>query len=486
MRVLENYEPKKVLHFFEDICQIPHGTENTKALSDYCVAFAKERGLDVVQDHVGNIVISKPGTPGYENSQPVILQGHLDMVCEKTLDSTHDFENDPLPIYVDDKGFIRSKGTTLGGDDGIAIAYALAVLDEKEIEHPPIEALFTVDEETTMIGAEEIDMNLMKGKLMINIDSEYEGILTVGCAGGLTFISNIPLEKKIINKEIVKIHIKGLLGGHSGIEIDLQRGNANKMMGQLLQHLSWKKGHKFDLISVNGGEKENVITYSCIAEIGVCCAECRDAIIADVAALEALWKKEIGKDEPDLEITTEVIEAKEVEALVDADAKKVIQFLAATPHGVMCYNRELEGQVETSLNIGVVKTLEKDLFVNYFIRSSIDTKRDEAAEELAAYVGLVGGTAEISSVFPAWSYVADSDIRPIMVEVYEEMYGKKPVVETVHAGLECGIFAGKRPELDAVSIGPNLGDIHSVNETAEIASIERTWEYLKAVLKRLK
>ncbi len=483
MAVLENLNPFKVFHYFEEICRIPHGTENTAALADYCVAFANARGLEVIKDKVGNILIKKPGTEGYENSEPVIIQGHMDMVCEKTLESDHDFLNDPLDLYIEN-GYVRARNTTLGGDDGIAVAMSLALLDSGDVAHPPLEILFTVDEETTMLGAEEFDLSLLKGTRMINMDSEVEGVLTVGCAGGITFLAEIPIEKEEVTNTIVKLHLKGLLGGHSGNEIHLQRINANKHMGKLLQHLVLS-GYKFNVVAVNGGEKENVITYSCVAEIAIA-DDAKAALMAEVAATEELWKKEYGVDEPDLTITAADEGAKTVTALTEADSKKIIRFLAAAPHGVFCFDRNLKTPVETSLNIGVVRTNEDHVWVNYFIRSSIDTKRDECVEELTAYVETYNAKIETNSAFPAWSYNPQSNLRPVMAKLYEEMFGKKPVVEAIHAGLECGTFYGKRPEIDYVSIGPNILDIHSVNEALDIASTERTWNFLVELLKLCK
>lgn len=479
--IITEHTPNQVFHFFEEICKIPHGTENTKKLSDYCVEFAKVRGLKAIQDHVGNVVISKPGTEGYEDSEPIILQGHMDMVCEKTLESNHDFLNDPIELYMED-GYVKAKDTTLGGDNGIAIAYGLALLDSKEIEHPPIEVLFTVDEETTMIGAEEIDMSLLKGKKMINLDSEAEGVFTVGCAGGLGVIIRIPFCVHEAEKEIISIHIKGLMGGHSGSEIHHQRGNANKLMGRLLHHLMIK-GFQFDLASINGGEKDSVITNNCVAEIGV---TDESSIIKEIRKIEEIWKKELGKAEPNLQVDVATLPRKNVKVLIAEDTRKIIRFLAAMPDGILGYERELAGQVETSLNVGVVKTEENSLFLNYLIRSSIDTKRNQIGEELFAYTTLAGGSMEIDCKFPAWSYNPGSKLLPVMAEVYENMYGEPPVIETIHAGLECGVFAGKCPDIDCVSIGPNIFDVHSVSESMEIASVERTWEFLKAVLKECK
>ncbi|HBA62650.1 MAG TPA: aminoacyl-histidine dipeptidase [Lachnospiraceae bacterium] len=480
MAVLEHLEPQNVFRFFEDLCQIPHGSGDTKRISDYCVNFAKERGLEVIQDRVNNVIIRKPGTAGYEDSEPVILQGHLDMVCEKTLDSDHDFTVDPLSLYIED-GYVKARNTTLGGDDGIAVAFALAVLDSQDLVHPPIEAVLTVDEETSMVGAEALDMSVLKGRLLINIDSEEEGILTVGCAGGMSVHAEIPFAAEEVTESSLRIQIKGLLGGHSGSEIDRQRGNANQMMGQLLQHL--RQDTRFDLISIDGGQKENVITYSCTARIGGTPEEL-DTVQKEILATEAVWKTEFGKDEPNLRIELTEEPAAAVRVMQADAAGRIIAFLACAPQGVQCFNRELKGQVETSLNLGVVQTTDTSVQAFFLIRSSVNTKKAAVAEKLQALVSLAGGSSQIVNAYPAWSYDPDSRLRPLMAEVYQEMFGVQPEIKTIHAGLECGLFSGKCPDLDCVSFGPNLWDIHSVNERMDIASVGRMWEYLKAVLER--
>lgn len=479
MAVLEQLEPQRVFRFFEEICQIPHGSGDTKRISDYLMKFAEERGLKAVQDEVNNVIIWKPGTAGYETKEPVILQGHMDMVCEKTLDSDHDFEKDPLDLYIED-GFVRARGTTLGGDDGIALAFAMAVLDSNDMEHPPIEALFTVDEETSMIGAEHLDMSLLKGKRLINIDSEEEGVLTVGCAGGFRQHVEIPAARSAVTGTDLMIQIKGLKGGHSGSEIDRQRGNANKLMARLLNRV--RKQYAFDLVSIDGGFKENVITYSCIAHI-VAAPERIEDITGEIKKLEDIWKEEFGKDEPDLTVELTRKDGVSVNAIEASDADKVISFLLCAPQGVQCFNRELAGQVETSLNLGVLETTDTAVRMQFLVRSSMETKKEALAEELAVLAELAGGEHRIDSAYPAWGYNPDSRLRPLMFATYKEVFGEEPKVETIHAGLECGLFAGKRPEMDSVSFGPDIFDVHSVNERLDIASTGRMWEYLKKVLK---
>ena len=482
MAVLNELEPKEVFRFFEEISAIPRGSRDTKRISDYLVAFAKERDLKVIQDEVNNVIIFQPGTPGYEESEPVILQGHMDMVCEKTSESTHDFENDGLELYVED-GFLKAKDTTLGGDDGVAVAMALALLDSREIPHPPIEAVFTVDEELGMEGAEAIDLTVLKGKKLINLDSEEEKTLTVGCAGGVRYQGLIPVEKETASGDEIKITIQGLLGGHSGAEIHKQRGNGHKMMGRLLNHVSLETDIR--LISIAGGTKNNVISSECKAEILVA-KEDADKVKASVAELKATWDKEFLGKEPGLTVDVEEESVSGVAVMNAESTKRVITYFIICPNGVQCYDRELEGLVETSLNLGIVETTKDTVKLESLVRSSMESKKADMKEILDTCAQAVGANGKVHGGYPAWEYKVDSELRKVMVETFVEQYGKEPVVSTIHAGLECGLFLGKKPDLDCVSMGPDLLDIHSFNEKLDIASTQRTWEYLKGILAKLK
>ena len=482
MAVLTEVKPERVFHFFEELCKIPHGTFDTKRISDYCVAFAKERGLEVEQDEANDVIIKKPGTPGYENSEPVILQGHMDMVCEKTPDSDHDFKTDGLDLYVED-GYVKARGTTLGGDDGIAIAMAMAILDSNDIPHPPIEAVFTVDEETGMGGAEAVDLSGLKGKKLLNIDSEEEGVLTSGCAGGIVFETLIPVAREEKEGTKVRIKVHGLLGGHSGNEIHRQRGNAHKMLGRLLYRI--QKEVAFDLISINGGSKDNVIASESEAVL-LAAEKDVDKILAMTEEMKEIWLGEFMGEEPTLDVTAAAEGAAKEAALTKEAGERVIAYLMLCPNGLIEYSRKLKGLVETSLNIGVVETSEDKVRTVYLIRSSVESRKQQLREQLEQCGKVVGGTTRTISEYPAWQFNPDSELRKVMVEIYEKMFGKEPVVSAVHAGLECGLFLGKRPDLDCVSFGPNILDIHSFNEKLDIASTERTWEFLKEILKELK
>ena len=480
--VLENLEPKEVFRFFEEICQVPHGTFDTKRISDYCVAFAKERGLACIQDETNNIIISKPGTVGYENSEPVIIQGHMDMVCEKRPESNHDFKKDPLELYVED-GYVKAKDTTLGGDDGIAVAMALAILDSKDIPHPPIEAVFTVDEEIGMGGAENIDLSVLKGKKLINIDSEEEGILTVGCAGGFGYNTEIPVTRENAEGEKISIRIHGLLGGHSGEEIHRQRGNANKMMARLLYHIAEEKSYR--LSEIYGGSKDNVIAMEAHASL-VAAPEDTEQILAMIRNMEDVWNAEFMGEEPGLTVKTETEKNTDTVVFSKDTTQKVVGYLKASPNGLKEYSRKVAGATETSLNLGVVSMKENGVEAAFLIRSAVDSRKQQVLEEVDAVTKAFGGTGTISSAYQAWQYKPKSELRPVMIEAYKEIYGKEPEICIIHGGLECGIFLGKRPDLDCVSCGPDVLDIHSYNERLDIASTQRSWEFLKLVLKNCK
>ncbi|MCI8583383.1 MAG: aminoacyl-histidine dipeptidase [Dorea sp.] len=480
MAVLSELEPKRVFHYFEEICKIPHGSHNTKEISDYCVNFARERNLSVIQDEANNVIIRKPGTEGCEDSETLILQGHLDMVCEKTPDSSHDFEKDGLKLWIQD-GYVTAKDTTLGGDDGIAVAMMLAVLDSDEIVHPPLEALFTSDEEVGMGGAGALNMDDLRGKMLINIDSEEEGILTAGCAGGFRFDTVIPVSYEKAEGEALSIVIGGLTGGHSGCEIHKQRGNAHALMGRLLNHL--RRQTPLRLAEIVGGKGDNVIAVKSEAKIAVSPKD-KETCMNAVRKMERVWKDEFGEDEPGLYV--EVTEDKADRVFAQADTNRVISYLSTMQNGVICYERQVEGQVETSLNVGIIQTSEREVIISHLVRSSMESKKWDLKERLFALAELAGGKGEARDEYPAWNYRKDSKLRELMVRVYQEMYGEKPQVLTIHAGLECGLFVGKNPELDCISFGPEILDVHSVNERMNIKSVERSYKYLLEVLKAAK
>lgn len=482
MAVLENLEPKCVFHYFEEISKVPRGTFDTKKISDYCVAFAKERNLECIQDEANNVIIKKPGTAGYEESAPVILQGHLDMVCEKRPGSTHDFKTDGLELYVED-GYVKAKDTTLGADDGIAVAMVLALLDSDDIAHPPIEAVFTTDEEVGMYGAIALDFNNLKGKTLINVDSEIEGILTTGCAGGINIEARIPFTRETAEGTEVSVKVHELLGGHSGMEIDKQRGNANKMMGRLLDRLS--KEIDFRMVSIDGGSKDNVIAQSCETILLVKDQDV-DALKKNVTQMKEIWEAEFVGEEPTLKVDVDVKGHTTMEVFDEAGADHVITYLMISPNGLVEFSRSLKGLVETSLNLGVVGTEDGYVKARYQMRSSFESKKQQMRAEIERCCKAVGAEAVINGEYPAWQYNPESKIQKIMSDTYKEMFGKEAVVFATHGGLECGFFMDKCPGLDCISMGPDMLDVHSFNEKLDIASTERTWEYLQAILGKLK
>ena len=482
MAVLENCEPKRVFHYFEEICKIPHGSGNTRQISDYLVQFAKNHDLKYIQDEMNNVVIYKPGTAGYENAPTVIVQGHMDMVCEKRPDVDHDFTKDGLNLSVEGD-YVSANGTTLGGDDGIAVAYGLALLESDTIAHPPLEVFITVDEEIGLLGAVGFDCSVLKGRRFINLDSEAEGSLWISCAGGLSGISHIPVTRLEAKGEKLTVKISGLMGGHSGAEIDKNRANANSLLGKFLHGLDAKAG--YELISVQGGQKDNAITRESIAEL-LTVKENVEAVKEYTASMQTAWREEYtGTDEG---ITVTVTEEGEQDAKVlhPTSKEKVVFFLVNVPYGVQKMSGTIKGLVETSTNIGILKTSENEVLGSSSIRSSVETARDALSDKIEYLTEFLGGEYERQGVYPAWEYRKDSPLRDKMVEVYEEMYGQKPNVVAIHAGLECGLFYKKMEGLDCVSLGPDMKDIHTSEEVLSISSTERVWKYLVKVLGALK
>ena len=480
MRALENCEPKRVFYYFEELCKIPHGSGNTKQISDYLLRFAKEHGLEYVQDEMNNVVIYKPATEGYEDAPAVILQGHMDMVCEKRPDVDHDFTKDPLNISVKD-GYVTANGTTLGGDDGIAVAYGLALLESKDLAHPALEVLITVDEEIGLLGAEGFDCSVLKGKRLINLDSEAEGSLWISCAGGLSGISTIPVQRVEAEGQKAAVKITGLMGGHSGAEIDKKRANANVLMGRFLYSLQQETA--YEIISLAGGQKDNAITREADAELLV---EDINSVKACAEKLQKGFREEYaGTDEG---ITVEITDLGVASAKVlhPTSREKVLFFLMEVPFGIQKMSGSIDGLVETSTNIGIVKLGEDEFLGSSSVRSSVEAAGAALSDKICYLTEFLGGEYTVQGAYPAWEYRKDSPLRDQMVEVYEEMYGEKPNVVAIHAGLECGLFYKKIEGLDCVSLGPNMKDIHTSEEVLDIASTERVWKYLVKVLESLK
>lgn len=479
MAVLSNLKPRKVFRFFEDICSMPHGSGNIKQVSDYCASFAKERDLKYIQDELGNVIIFAPGTPGYEQADPVILQGHMDMVCVKTADCPLDLTRDGLKLAVDGD-HVYAEGTSLGADNGIAVAMMLALLDSPELPHPPIEALITVDEETGMFGAAAVDFTPMKGYRLINMDSEEEGIFTVSCAGGVRASCRLGVAREQVEMPRCKVVMDGMLGGHSGVEIHKGRGNALKLMGRVLNEVAERT--QMRLVSYGGGAADNVIAKE--AQVVLCAADL-SAVESAVREVEQQLKAEFAQNDPGVTLRVEALEQKNVMALTAEDTAKVLAVLAQVPQGVQSMSESIKDLVQTSLNLGVA-SLEEDLVLRFALRSSVAAEKEEMLAELVKIFEEHGGCVETDGDYPAWEYRKDSPLRDLMAATYTDLYGKAPVIDAIHAGLECGLLSGKRPELDCVSIGPNLEAVHSVEEKLSISSTKRTWEFLLEVLRRSK
>ena len=470
MNKLNGLQPARVFHYFEEIAAIPHGSGNTAAISEYCVAFAKAHGLACVQDSLGNVIIKKTATVGYEEHPTVILQGHLDMVCEKAFDSTIDFEKDGLELAVDGD-WLYANGTTLGGDDGIAVAMALAILESNDLPHPPLEVLFTVDEEVGLLGAAALDAAPLEGRLLINIDSEKDGVLTVSCAGGVRADITLPIERIYNSWNTYKITVDGLQGGHSGVEIDKGRLNSNVVMGQFLQTLE-----TYRIVRVEGGQKDNAIPMR---------TTCVLIATRDITPLgEEFALAHRTEDDPNLTVTVEHAVAENY-SLTDEATKRVVEFLTTVPNGIVAMSESIDGLVQTSLNLGILKTEGDAVKASIGLRSSVAEEKKALLARVKAVAQACGGVCEESGDYPAWEYRQNSRLRDVMSDTWERLYGEKATIIAIHAGLECGYLSDKLPGLDAVSIGPDMQDIHTCRERLSISSVARVYRYVCEVLKNL-
>lgn len=480
---LKGIEPEAVFRNFESLTQIPRGSGNEKAVSDFLVSFAKKHGLEVTQDETLNVIIHKGATPGYENSKRVILQGHMDMVTVKEEDITFDFEKDYIPIVVEGDT-IRTKGTTLGADNGIALAMTMAILESKEIKHPPLTALFTVSEETGMDGVLNLSPKHISGDVLINLDSEEEGILLASCAGGVNNIITLPIlwEDAPRDNAFYEITIGGLLGGHSGMEINKNRASAIKLMGRLLQTLEEKVG--IQISSIAAGEKMNAIPKRAEVVISVA-EEKQDQLEEAIQEIQEVFQNEYATSDSNLFIGQRIIE--KTQKVLSQDSKKnLIAILRLVPFGVQTMSADIENLVESSNNIGILEIKDNAIIFHNAIRSSVKSRKDEINKRIQVICDLTGASMELFSDYPEWQYKVDSPIRDLMLEVYQEMYGKKAQVEAIHAGLECGFLKEKIGDIDMISLGPSIYDAHTPKEHLSISSTKRVFEFLCAVLKRIK
>ena len=470
----------RVFEIFGEICAIPHGSGDMEKIADYCVAFAKKNSLEYFRDTANNVIIYKNATKNYENSEPIILQGHLDMVCQKVSDSDFDFLTDSLNTFIDGD-LLGAKDTTLGADNGIAVAFVLAILESDSVPHPYIEAVFTTDEEIGMLGAAQLDLKLLKSKKMINLDSEEDDTLTVSCAGGMDFKIEIPFEKVLSEGTEINIFFSGLKGGHSGVEIDKNRVNADILAGKLLNHL--KNTTDFELINIGGGDKGNAIPNR--SEISLCTKKASELINTCNSFLLDI-KNDIKENEPDFAFDIKKGE-KATHGVICETAKNDIIFLLNNfPNGVTQMSKEIEGLVETSLNLGILLTDKECISVLFTLRSNKKTGMTALADKLTALCSRIGCTYETGGYYPPWEFNNNSVLQKVYCKVFEEYYGKKPKVEAIHAGLECAVFADKIAGLDCVSMGPNLYDVHTPNERLSISSATNTFNLLLEILKACK
>lgn len=470
---------KTVLDFFYEICSIPHGSGNTDEIADYCVGVAKELGLYVRKDEFNNVVIKKDASEDKKNSSPVIIQGHLDMVCAKTPDSDFDFLKDSIK-YITDGDYIRAENTTLGADNGIAVAYALALISDDSISHPPLEIILTSDEETGLIGANNLDVFDISAKQLINIDSEEEGIFTVSCAGGVRVDMAFDMPLKKVWGKLVSISVNGLSGGHSGMEIHKGGQNANKIIGKILNGLC--EEFDFNVLSINGGDKDNAIAAHAKAEIVVKSQESQKIENKILKMFDEIKEDSLVDPNINISVKSEDFSGEAATAEFSANISKA---LATVKNGVISMDENSPELVKTSLNLGVVSTTQNTVNLTFALRSNDNRELDNLKNEMRKFSQKYGAGFKTEGEYPAWEYEPDSHIRDVMSYVYEDKYGKKPIIMSIHAGLECGVFSAKLGGVDAVSIGPDMYDVHTVKERVSIASVDRVWEFLKSVLEAL-
>ncbi|EKO3535888.1 aminoacyl-histidine dipeptidase [Vibrio fluvialis] len=479
---ISKLSPAPVWQFFDKICSIPHPSKHEEALAQYIIGWAKEQGLDVRRDPTGNVFIKKPATPGMEHKKAVVLQAHIDMVPQKNEDTDHDFAKDPIQPYIDGE-WVTAKGTTLGADNGIGMATCLAVLASTEIKHGPLEVLLTIDEEAGMTGAFGLEAGWLEGEILLNTDSEQEGEVYMGCAGGVDGALAFDIQREALPAGYVtrQLTLKGLKGGHSGCDIHTGRGNANKLIARFLA------GHAQELdlrlIEFRGGSLRNAIPREAFVTVAIP-ADNQTKLDELFTTYTELLKAELGRVETNLVTFNEAKEAAQgVFAL--ADQQRVIAALNACPNGVIRMSDDIEGVVETSLNVGVITTDEQQIKVLCLIRSLIDSGRSQVESMLTSVAELAGADIAFSGAYPGWKPDADSEIMHIFRDMYEGIYGHKPNIMVIHAGLECGLFKKPYPEMDMVSFGPTIKFPHSPDEKVKIDTVGLFWEQMIALLENI-
>lgn len=478
MRKLVGVKPERVFYHFEEISKIPRESYHEKAISDYLVEFGKKLNLETYQDKYYNVVLRRKATPGYENAPGIVIQGHMDMVCEKESDSNHDFRKDPIDLIVDGNR-LRANKTTLGGDNGIAIAMGMAILEDESIKCGTIELLATTSEEIDLNGALSLEPNILKGKMLINIDSEDEGVITVGSAGGVEIDILLPIEKETLTEvNLYTLSLEKLQGGHSGVEINQKRGNANKILAEVLHNL--KTLTDYSLVEVFGGSKDNAIPRS--GKVVLASSKDIKDIITKVA--DEVKAKYVSF-EPEMSFTLEATTAKEVSVLSKKTLDSYIKTIEEIPTGVNTWMKEYPEIVESSDNLAIVKTLDENINIIVSLRSSDPEVLSELKDKIASILKENNASFEFSAGYPEWKFRAESKLREKALEVYKKLYNKDMKVEVIHAGLECGAISQNYPDIDFISVGPNLRDVHTPSEYLEIDSTERVYNYVVELINSL-
>lgn len=475
---------RDVLDAFEQIAAIPRCSKHEEKIGRWLMEWASKNAFNAQMDEVGNIAIEVPASPGYEGVPVVVLQGHMDIVCEKTKTSTHDFSKDPIRLIYDGD-WLTADETTLGADNGIAIAMAMVMATDKDTPHPPLELLFTVDEETGLTGANALKPGFIKGKILINIDSEDEGIFTVGCAGGINTMLNLPLDPADIpgGYATLKLEAGGMKGGHSGIDISLEKANAIQVMGRLLREIA--KSVAFLLVDLKGGSAHNAIPRDCESIIAVP-AGAVDKVARIVGDFESVVRKDFRNTEPELSLTSAPCEAPLSGAFSAASTARAVQMILAMPHGVASMSTDIEGLVETSNNFANISIRDNEIHILSSQRSSVESRLEAHTASIESVSLLAGGSAESGEGYPPWPPNMDSPLLKRSIDVYRKLFNKEPVVEVIHAGLECGIIGDKYPGMDMISIGPTLKFPHSPDEKVCVSDIGKIWDFMVALFEDIK
>jgi dipeptidase D len=478
---IKNLEPKELWSNFHALTQCPRPSKHEEIVRNFLVEWAKKNKIDCRVDKVGNIILSKPATKGMENRRPVVLQAHMDMVPQARAGKVHDFQKDPIQTRIEGD-WVYACDTTLGADDGLGVAAIMGVFASKTIKHGPLEALITTDEETGMTGAFGLKRGELHGDYLLNLDSETEGELYVGCAGGIDATMSIPYQTEKAPKGMVayKLTLGGLKGGHSGMEINSGRANVNKL---LFRHLRWVAECGLRIISINGGNMRNAIPRDAEAVIAFP-KEHEECILKEFEKVAGWVKKELSNVEPDFFIKYERVRMNPT-VMTDADTQKIINMMMVAPNGVIRMSRDMEGLVETSLNLAIVKTNGKSFLMHALLRSSVDTAKEALAERLVCLAELCGGTCRLSGAYPGWKPNMQSELLKTMVATYKKLYKKEPAIMAIHAGLECGLLGGKYPDMEMISFGPTLQSPHSPDERANIPSSKKFYDYLVATLEAI-